>query len=234
MNGNLIYAQQDGVQFSNNLIITNDGQQYQDSGISIGNENTSNLRFSFNTNDQFGHITSNAISMDAQTIRIPSLASSAGSIGNSYLVIDSNGNVMNGGPSLTSDFINNVISTIQTNLDTMNQQIQTLTASYSTINTELASITTNLLTVTSSLTTINNQITTITNDINKINSTPAPNYSIFLFILIGLIVFVLIIVIIFFSIVLGRLGKLDKQFAGEDINFSILLGRLGKLEKQLG
>lgn len=234
MNGNIIYAQQDGAKFSNNLVITNDGQQYQDSGISIGNGITSNLRFSFNTNDQFGHITSNAISMDAHTIRIPSLASSSDLIGNSYLVIDSSGNVMNGGPSLTSDFINHVISTIQTNLDTMNQQIQTLTTSYSTINTELTSITTNLSNVTSSLTTINNKITTLTDDINKINSTPAPNYSIFLFILIGLLVVVLIIVIIFFSIILGRIGKLEKKLEVEDIKTTVVLGRIGKLEKELG
>ena len=210
MNGNIIYAQQNVSKSSNNLIILND-QTYQDSGLSIGNESNSNLRLSFNTNDQSGHITSNAISLDADNIRIPSLANDVNAIGNSYLVVDSSGNVMNGGSSLTSDFINSVLSNIQTNINTMNQQIQNLTNSYNIINTELTSITTNLSTVATSLTTINSQIATLTNDINKINSTPPINYSIYLFIIIGILVFVLIIVIIFFLIVLRRITKLEKQ-----------------------
>lgn len=222
MNGNLIYAQQDGSQFSNNLMIINDGQLYQDSGLSISNGTQSNLRVSFNTNDQSGHITSNALSMDAQTIRIPSLASTS-EAGNSYLVIDSSGNMLNGGPSITSDFINQVISSIQSNLDTMNQQIQSLTASYTTINTELTAITTNLTSVTTSLSTINTQIATLTSDIDKINNTPATNYSPYLLVILGVLGILFIIVIIFFIVVLKRLGKLEKQLGEEDykneINF---------------
>lgn len=215
MNGNLIYAQQDGSQFSNNLMILNDGQQYQDSGISISNGTQSNLRVSFNTNDQSGHITSNALSMDAQTIRIPSLASTE--TGNSYLVIDSSGNMLNGGPSLTTDFINNVISTIQSNLDTMNQQIQSLTSSYTTINTELTSITTNLTEVTTSLSNMNTQIATLTSDINKINNTPVTNYSPYLLLILGILGVLFLIVIIFIIVVLRRLGRIEKQLGGDDV-----------------
>ena len=133
-NTNYVYAFQNDSKATNNLIIINDGIDYQDSGIIIGANTTNpNLRLSYNTAKATSHITSTTLSIDSPFIKMPFLSNANSSVPYNYLVVDASGNITTGGKQYAND-INTILNTIQTNITNITTQLSALQVSMQEID----------------------------------------------------------------------------------------------------
>ena len=126
MNGiPLVYARQDPLTKRNDLNLLN-STDYTDTGLSIGTNNSSNLRLSYDTDDSTGHLTTNAFKIHSSKLGLTNLPTADPDIkNNSYLLIDTSGNVTKGNSQFPGD-INVMLSHIQNDLFTVETVINNL------------------------------------------------------------------------------------------------------------
>jgi hypothetical protein len=122
----LVYAQQDSSNRTNDLIITNDTDQYSNAGLTIGDGSSSNIRMSYNKTESKGHIKTNTLSIDAPEIFLPNIQPSSTTQNTyNYVVMDNDGNLKQGFGHYNGD-ITSAISTITKNIAKAEASIQSL------------------------------------------------------------------------------------------------------------
>ena len=116
MNGiPLVYARQDPSTKRNDLNLLN-SPDYTNAGLSIGTNDSSHLRLSYDTNDSVGHLSTNAFQIHSSQFGLTNLPSTDSSAtNNAYLLIDPSGNVTKGNNQFPGD-INVMLSHIQNDL----------------------------------------------------------------------------------------------------------------------
>jgi hypothetical protein len=116
MNGfALVYAQQDPLKKKNDLTVLNDVNNYSDSGLTLGTKEGSNLRLSYNTENSYGSLDTNAFKIKSSQFGLTGIPASNPNATNSYLLIDPSGNVTKGNSQFPGD-INVMLSHIQNDL----------------------------------------------------------------------------------------------------------------------
>jgi hypothetical protein len=130
----LVYAQQDLSNRTNDLIITNDTDQYSNAGLTIGDGSSSNIRMSYNTTESKGHIKTNTLSIDAPEIFLPNIQPSSTTQNTyNYVVMDNAGNLKQGFGHYNGD-ITSSLSTITKNIAKAEASIQSLSNQVTELN----------------------------------------------------------------------------------------------------
>ena len=130
----LVYAQQDSSNRTNDLIITNDTDQYSNAGLTIGDGSSSNIRMSYNTTESKGHIKTNTLSIDAPEIFLPNIQPSSTTQNTyNYVVMDNAGNLKKGFGHYNGD-ITSALSTITKNIAKAEASIQSLSNQLTALN----------------------------------------------------------------------------------------------------
>jgi hypothetical protein len=123
----LVYAQQNATNKTNDVIIYNDTNLYQNAGLVIGpSDQFANLRLSYNSIESKAHVTTNTFSIDAPSVMLPNIVSSSLTTkAYKYVVKDIDGNLLEGYNAYPDD-INITINQLQNSITVIEASIETL------------------------------------------------------------------------------------------------------------